>query len=234
MLSIVLVLVYAVMALPTAAIVFPWTMLSHDTRLLFRAGWGVTAAGLRIVGIRVRVTGRQNVPATVACVFMANHTSNLDPAVLLPATPRGSVIFLKKSLMKLPFLHTLMHLAGFIPVDRTGGVEAAKVSIAAARRALAKGLSLVVFPEGTRSADGHLLPFKKGSFQLAMKAGAPIVPVTIDGTGRLMPKGSLRVRRGEAAVHFHPAVWPAHYPDRESLIVAVREAIASGLPADLR
>ncbi len=234
MLSLLLVLVYASMALPAALVVFPWTWITGDKRLLFWAGFGITAAGLRAVGIRTEVVGRALVPTNGACIFMANHTSNLDPPVLLPLTPPFTAIFLKQSLMRIPFLGLVMRTAGFIPVRRDGSVEGAKASIAAALRALREKHSIVIFPEGTRSTDGHLLPFKKGPFHMAMEANVPIVPVSLTGTAALMPKGSLRVRRGTACVQFHAPIQPAEFASREELIAAVRSAIASGLqPAAL-
>lgn len=229
MLSVMLVLVYACMALPAALFVFPWTWITGDKRLFFRAGFGITAAGLRVIGIRTEVIGRELVPEHGACIFMANHVSNLDPPVLLPLTPPFTIIFLKQSLMRIPFLALVMRTAGFIPVRRDGSVEGAKASIAAALRALRQKRPIVTFPEATRSPDGRLLPFKKGPFHLAMQANVPIVPVSLTGTAALMPRGSLRVRRGTAGVRFHAPVYPAGFGSRDDLIAAVRSAIASGL-----
>ncbi len=227
--SIFLLLVYACMALPAALVVFPWTWITGKKRLLFRAGFGITAAGLRAVGIRTVVSGSELVPSHGPCIFMANHTSNLDPPVLLPLTPPFTAIFLKQSLMRIPFLGLVMRTAGFIPVRRDGSIEGAKASIGAALRALRDGRSIVIFPEGTRSPDGRLLPFKKGPFHLAMESHVPIVPVSMTGTAALMPKGSLQVRRGTAHVQFHAPVQSADFQSRDELIAAVRAAIASGL-----
>jgi 1-acyl-sn-glycerol-3-phosphate acyltransferase len=213
------------MALPAAVFVFPWTWITGDKRLLFWAGFGITAAGLRIAGVRTVATGTEHLARGRACLFMANHVSNLDPPVLLPLTPPFTAIFLKQSLMRIPFLSLVMRTAGFIPVRRDGSVEAARSSLVTAQRALEAGRSIVVFPEGTRSSDGHLLPFKRGPFHLAMQSGALVVPVTIRGTAALMPKGSLRVRKGVARVHFHPPLDPRTFASRDDLISAVRAAI---------
>jgi 1-acyl-sn-glycerol-3-phosphate acyltransferase len=142
------------------------------------------------------------------------------------------VIYLKASLMKIPLLGYAMRLAGFIPVRRDGTVESAIASSAAARRELERGSCLVVFPEGTRSLDGALLPFKKGPFFLAMESGAPVVPVSIAGATRMLPKGSTRLRSGTVTVTFHPPLNPADYADKEELMKAVRSAIESGLAAE--
>ncbi len=226
--GLLLVLIWTLLGLPAAIVVLPWTLLARDTRVLLRVGFWITRAGLPLVGIRVVLRGVNNVPHGAA-ILMANHTSNLDPPAFLPNVPGRVVIYLKASLMKIPILGAAMRLAGFIPVQRDGSVESAKASGAAALNALAQGARVVVFPEGTRSRDGRLLPFKKGPFFLAMDSGAPVVPVTITGTHQMLPKGSVRLRKGAVTVTFHPALLPGEFADREALMAAVRAWIESGL-----
>jgi 1-acyl-sn-glycerol-3-phosphate acyltransferase len=139
------------------------------------------------------------------------------------------VIYLKESLMRIPVLGYAMRLAGFIPVRRDGTVESAKAASEAAQRALEQGSCLVLFPEGTRSHDGSLLPFKKGPFFLAMESGAPVMPVSIAGATALLPKGSKKLRSGTITVTFHESLRPANFPDKDALMLAVRNAIESGL-----
>lgn len=212
--------------MPAALVVFPWTLITRDTRLLFRVGFWITRAGLPLVGLRVVVKGFERFPRG-ASIVMANHSSNLDPDVLLPLLPGRVVIYLKASLMKIPVLGYAMRLAGFIPVVRDGSVESAKAASKLARRALEQGSCLVLFPEGTRSRDGSLLPFKKGPFFLAMESGAPVVPVSIAGTTALLPKGSKRLKSGTVTVTFHEPVHPADFADKDALMLAVRNAIES-------
>ncbi len=226
--GLLLILVWTVLAVPAALFVFPWTLITRDTRLLLRVGFWITRAGLPQAGVRVVVKGMNRLPRG-ASIVMANHSSNLDPPVLIPLLPGRVVIYLKASLMKIPLLGYAMRLAGFIPVTRDGSVEAAKASSAAARRELERGSCLVVFPEGTRSQDGALLPFKKGPFFLAMESGAPVVPVSIAGATRMLPKRSTRLRSGTVTVTFHAPLNPADYADKEELMEAVRSAIESGL-----
>jgi 1-acyl-sn-glycerol-3-phosphate acyltransferase len=226
--GLLLILVWTVLAVPAALFVFPWTLIRRDTRLLLRVGFWITRAGLPLVGVRVVVKEMDRLPRG-ASIVMANHSSNLDPPVLIPLLPGRVVIYLKASLMKIPLLGYAMRLAGFIPVLRDGSVQAAKATSAAAQRELERGSCLVVFPEGTRSQDGSLLPFKKGPFFLAMESGAPVVPVSIAGATRMLPKGSMRLRSGTITVTFHAPLNPADYADKEALMEAVRSAILSGL-----
>jgi 1-acyl-sn-glycerol-3-phosphate acyltransferase len=165
---------------------------------------------------------------------MANHVSNLDPPVILPRIPGRTSAFLKRSLMKIPALGYAMKLGEFVPVERAGSVDSARKSVRAARLVLGKGLHITTFVEGTRSVDGHLLPFKKGPFYLAMETGAPCIPVSLYGTETMMAKGSLRIRPGTAHLIFHDPVYPGDFTNREDLLGAVRAAIASGLPEWMR
>jgi 1-acyl-sn-glycerol-3-phosphate acyltransferase len=117
-----------------------------------------------------------------------------------------------------------------VPVDRDGRVESAIESVNVARGVLEKGVHITTFVEGTRSRDGRLLPFKKGPFYLAMEAGAPVIPISIHGTERMMSKGSKRVQPGTAFIMFQQPLDPRAFASREELMEAVRAAIASGLP----
>lgn len=226
--SLFLVLVWTLLALPAALFVFPWTLLTRNTTLLLRVGFWITRTGLRMAGMRVMVHGREWLPRGAA-IIMANHASNLDPPVLIPLMPPRMVLYLKASLMNIPVLGYAFRLAGFIPVLRDGSVAGAKASSAEALRALEQQRYVVVFPEGTRSRGGALLPFKKGPFFLAMDSGAPVIPVSIAGAAGLLPKGSQNLRRGTVTVTFHPPLHPAEYASKEDLMAAVRTAIESGL-----
>jgi 1-acyl-sn-glycerol-3-phosphate acyltransferase len=194
----------------------------------------IVRIGYWLVGIRIIVTGQENVPPNTACIFMANHVSNLDPPALLPRIPGRTSAFIKRELMKIPVFGWGLKLGEFIPVSRDGSASGAQQSVAAARRVLEKGIHITTFVEGTRSPDGRLLPFKKGPFYLAMQTGAPCIPVSIYGTETLMRKGSQRIFPGTAHVVFHPPIHPANFATREELMEAVREAIASGLPEWMR
>jgi len=220
-------------ALPAAAIGIPWALVFGDIGLLYRWSMWIMRTGLKLGRIHIAVVGREQVPDR-PCIFMANHVSNLDPPILMPLFPFRTSFFLKRSLIRIPILGWGMRLADFIPVDRDGRLESARESVKVGQRVLASGVSITTFPEGTRSRDGKMLPFKKGAFYLAMESGAPVVPVSICGSEQMMTKGSLRILPGTAKVTFHPALDPQTFATREELMAAVREAIASGLPEWMR
>jgi 1-acyl-sn-glycerol-3-phosphate acyltransferase len=227
-------LCYAVLSPIAALIGFPWTWITGDITFLYRSSMWIAVTGLRLAGISIHVTGQENIPRGTACIFMANHVSNLDPPVFLPAIPGRTAVFIKKALVRIPFIGRAMLMGGFVPVERSGSREAAKESIRQATAVLATGVHITSFPEGTRSRTGQLLPFKKGPFYLAQQTGAPIVPASIHGTEGMMRKGSLKVTPGDAYVHFHPPIVASAYETREELIAAVRAAITSSLPEWMR
>lgn len=232
--ALVLLTTIIVLGAPSGLLFIPWAAVTGDALPLYKATLAIVRIGFRIIGIHVNVTGREKVPPHTACIFMANHVSNLDPPALLPRIPGRTSAFIKSSLMKIPVFGWGLKLGEFIPVSRDGSIAGAQESVAAARRVLEKGLHITSFVEGTRSPDGRMLPFKKGPFYLAMQTGAPCIPVSIYGTEKLMGKGSLRIRPGTAYVVFHPAIYPASFATREDLLKAVRSAVASGLPEWMR
>lgn len=232
--SLLLFATFVILAIPTAIIFIPWSILTGDVLPLYNATQMIVRTGYFLARIRVEVKGRELLPKNTACIFMANHVSNLDPPALIPNIPGRTSAFLKRSLMHIPVLGWGFKQGEFIPVDRSGDKESAQESVAEARRVLAKGVHITVFVEGTRSRDGRMLPFKKGPFYLAEETGAPCVPVSIWGTEKMMSKGSMRIHPGTAHVTFHPPLNPTDFETREELMAAVRVAIASGLPDWMR
>lgn len=222
------------LGIPASIVCIPWAVITGNALPLYNAALVVARIGLSMARIKVEVEGRVNIPAHTACIFMANHVSNLDPPALIPRIPGRTSIFVKRSLMRIPVLGYAFRLGELIPVDRDGRVESARQSVDAAREVLADGLHITTFVEGTRSRDGRLLPFKKGPFYLAMETGAPCVPVSIHGTETMMRKGSMGIQPGTAHIQFHPALDPADFETREELTAAVRASIASGLPEWMR
>jgi 1-acyl-sn-glycerol-3-phosphate acyltransferase len=223
-----------VLGIPAAIIFLPWSMITGNVLPLYNAAQTIVRVGYSLARIRVEVDGRELIPKNTACIFMANHVSNLDPPALIPNIPGRTSAFLKRSLMRIPVLGWGFKLGEFIPVDRSGDRESAQESVAEARQVLTRGVHITTFVEGTRSRDGRMLPFKKGPFYLAMETGAPCVPVSIWGTEKMMSKGSIRIHPGTAHVIFHAPINPANFQTREDLMAAVREAIASALPEWMR
>jgi 1-acyl-sn-glycerol-3-phosphate acyltransferase len=193
----------------------------------------ITRSGLSIAGVRVEVEGLEQIDPDATYIFMCNHVSNLDPPILIPKLPRRTSVLVKKELFQVPILGRAMLMADLVPVDRRNR-EAAVNSMKEAEQVMARGLNMTVFPEGTRSRDGRLLPFKKGPFYLAMDSGIPIVPVTILGSELLMPKGSSTIHPGVVTLKFHAPISPTQFAEKEELIAAVRREIASALPPALR
>ena len=158
--------------------------------------WVILKSG----GVSFSVNGLSHIDPRQQYVFMVNHQSNIDIPVLVQSLPAFQLRWIaKKELLWVPFFGWALWAAKHITVDRSDRFNALG-SLKKARQRMKSGISLVVFPEGTRSGDGHLLPFKRGGFLLAVKTLTPIVPVTISGSGMILPKGDWRLRGGKIAV----------------------------------
>jgi 1-acyl-sn-glycerol-3-phosphate acyltransferase len=216
-------------SLITALIGFPALYLTGRIDLLWNLSLWAARSGYRLAGIRVRTVGREHLEPNRAYLFIANHTSNLDPPVITSLLGRRVAIIAKQELFKIPLFGRAMRASSFVPVNRADPRSAVE-SVTNAAHVLQSGLGMLVFPEGTRSRDGRLLPFKKGPFELAMLAGVPVVPITIAGTHEAWPKGRMALHAGEIVVHFHPPVDPHQFQRREELLAAVRATIQSALP----
>jgi 1-acyl-sn-glycerol-3-phosphate acyltransferase len=220
-----LALYIIVVGLPVIA----YSLLSGTSDFLYRAGkWGI-GASMRLAGVRVRAEGVENIPPGV-CVFAANHVSNLDPPAALLGVPRRISFLAKKEVFNVPVVRTALRLGKIVPVDREHA-EAAIASIDQAVGILREGISFFVFPEGTRSRDGSLKAFKKGTFVMAIRAGVPVVPVSILGSRERMPKGTLATVPGEILLRFSAPIDSTQFAvdEREELLERVRAAVAAGL-----
>jgi 1-acyl-sn-glycerol-3-phosphate acyltransferase len=207
--------------------------LTGSVDLLWKLSVWAGVAGYRLCGIRVRVVRQEKLEDGRAYLFLSNHASNLDPPVITPLLGQRISIMAKQELFKIPFLGRAMRAAGFVAVNRSDNRTAIR-SIRDAIGVLQSGRGMLVFPEGTRSRDGKLLPFKKGPFLLAMEAGVPVVPITITGSHEAWPKGKISLHPGEIVVHFHAPIDPRQFARKEELLVAVRAAIHSALPESYR
>ncbi len=224
---------YAVLILLLAPVILLCMVVGVRDPLIAIGLWAVRV-GRRVLGIKVEAEGLDRVAPGTPYVFMPNHSSFMDgPLVmmLIPGTPR---VILKRSILRIPFLGLGMRHVGFVPVDRKG-TEGGKRSIArAAALVRERGYSFLIFPEGTRTRDGKLQPFRRGGFFLALASGAPIVPVTIRGTFALMPKGQWHARRGRVRIIFHEPVPVAGVAPETMgpLMEAVQRAVLSGMESE--
>jgi 1-acyl-sn-glycerol-3-phosphate acyltransferase len=165
---------------------------------LLERGWARSI--LCVAGVRVSVE-REAAAAAPPCLLLCNHQSNLDAICLAPHLPAGTIFVAKKSLRRVPLLGWAMWAAGFVFIDRRDRRSAA-ASLQHAADRVRGGTPLLIFPEGTRSPDGRLLPFKRGAFHVAVAARVPIVPIAISGTGSLMPPGHLGIAAGPVRLRF--------------------------------
>jgi 1-acyl-sn-glycerol-3-phosphate acyltransferase len=209
-----------------------FTLVTKSATLMYWTGVKLVVYVTRIAGEKVTVEGRENIPAGV-CVFAANHTSNADAPAIVGAIPRRIAILGRKSLFDIPVVGTAFRLAKFVPVDRENR-DAALGSIKEAVEYIREGFSFLVYPEGTRSPDGRLHRFKKGSFAMAIEAGIPIVPVACSGAHRIMKKNSLIIRPGNVTVRFAKPIDASAYSieQRDELAQRVHDAVAAELPED--
>lgn len=198
------------------------------------ACWGLRLT-LRLAGVRVELRGEENIPRGCPCLYMANHQSNIDPVVLVTRLPPRVAMMAKKQVFSIPVLRTALRLADFVRVDREDR-EAARASVEEAVKTLERGVPLLVFPEGTRSPDGRLQAFRHGVFVLALRAGVPIVPISLAGAARIMPKKRWEIYPGLVRVTIHPAVETRgrSLEERQRLAEEVRALVASALPEDQR
>ncbi len=206
--TILLVLFYIVLVIAiTPFIIF--CMLTGLRQPLVAVGlWAMRVSRL-ILGIKIEAHGLERLGPGTPSVIMPNHASFLDGPLIMLFIPGAARAILKKSVLRIPIVGTAMRFVGFVPVDRKGA-EGGKKSIARAVSLMTKrGYSFLIFPEGTRTRDGRLGPFHRGGFFLALASGAPIIPVTISGTRKLMPKGQWFARRGTVRAVFHEPVTAA-------------------------
>jgi 1-acyl-sn-glycerol-3-phosphate acyltransferase len=187
---------------------------------------------LLTLGVGVEVAGADQAPAGPA-IYAANHGSALDIPILLAHLPADFRIIHKRSLYLIPVLGWSLWFAGHIGIDRRHPFRARR-SLETAARMMREGASLAVFPEGTRSPDAEVRPFKRGSFVLAVEAGVPVVPVSLIGVKRVIPRGIGTLRPGAVRMTIHPPVATAGRTVDGALALAgeVRRIVASGCQED--
>ena len=187
----------------------------------------IWARGILYVSrIRVKVNGLNQIDPTQSYVYMSNHQSNFDIPVLLAHLPVQFRWLAKAELFKIPLFGRAMQGAGYVKIDRFNQ-ESAFQSIKEAAAKMKDGVSVMIFPEGTRSRDGRIRPFKKGGFIMAVDAGVPIVPIVLQGTWSIMEKSSLQINTGDVVMNLEKPIATTNYSrqNKDELIEAVRRVI---------
>ena len=211
-----------------------FTVLTRNPNPLYWTALKGVLFFVRAVGVRIKVKGVERIPKGTV-IFAANHTSAADAPAVVGAIPRRIAILLKRSLFGYPIVGQAFHLAQFIPVDRFNR-DSAITSLEQATEAIKNGQSFLIYPEGTRSPDGRLQEFKKGTAVMAIKAGVPLVPIACSNAHRIMRKREMRIYPGEILVEFLSPIDSSQYTfeQREALNQRLHDELAGGLPPDQR
>ena len=201
---------------------------SGDSVLALARLWSRVILG--VPGVKLEVKMHAPLQPGRPYVFMPNHASMVDIWAVFVAIPATFRFIAKKQLSRIPLFGWAMAAGRFIFIDRQNAASARRTVAEAARR-IRSGQSVVIFPEGTRTRDGRLLPFKKGGFHLAMDSGVDIVPVAIKGSREIMPRGATLIRAGTVTVEVGEPIPTAGLKngDRDALIAKVRGRVAEML-----
>ncbi len=195
--------------------------------------WTIAPGYIRMMawlfGIRRSLEGWEDLPLEIregrqAAIFVGNHTSLLDPPLIIATLPSHPVFMAKRELAYVPFLGWVIWLADFIFINRNHRSDAIK-SLGLAARRIHDGQSIVAFPEGTRSRTGDLLPFKKGVFNLAWEAKVPLIPVAILGGRHILPADDWRVSPGPYHLCIGHPINPQEYPNAKALRLALQAGV---------
>lgn len=189
------------------------------------AAWLWSPVLMRGAGARLEVSGQDNVDFSKPHMLVVNHQSMIEICALFMAVPVPLRFMLKSSLGRVPFLGWYTHAMGMVVLQR-GKSRAVASELARAAELLRAGHSLAAFPEGTRSRDGSVGPFKSGAFRAAVAAGVPVVPVAVEGSGRVMPPDGFRIRPGRIRLAFGQPIRTDHLDKRDSRELARRSADA--------
>lgn len=217
-----IVIIYSLLIAILSLLVFPIDYNRKVSGSLMRI-W--TRAVLVIYGIKVNVTGAENITPGEGKIYISNHASYLDIFVQLAKLPDGVRMVYKKEINIVPLLGWAMAAAGFVSIDRKN-VRSAMRSLDKAAERIKKGLSIVIYPEGTRTRDGSVGEFKRGMFYLAEKSEADIVPVTLSNSFELMPGGSARVKSGVINMVIGK---PLKYKNDKGFLNEIRDIVISNL-----
>jgi len=223
-------------------IIYAWTILSTvifgllaiTVAFFSKTGEGVHHVArawakciLWVSGVRIQTHGFDPGLIGQSCIFMSNHQSNYDIPVLYCGLPVQFRWLAKAELFRIPIFGRSMRSAGYVSIDRSNRKSAFR-SLAKAAEMIRSGTSVMIFPEGTRSSDGKLLPFKKGGFVLAVAAGVPIIPIIISGTHKIMPKGRLMISRRHVRIDVGEPIQSSAYTrkTKDDMMMHVQAAMS--------
>jgi 1-acyl-sn-glycerol-3-phosphate acyltransferase len=210
------------------AMIFALTDRSHT--LYFKLSKYFSGGVLWLSGIKLEVTGLENFDKNKTYVFVSNHSSQFDIVVLQKTIPNRMAMVFKKELAKIPFFGWQLKMGPYVMIDRENYEKALKSIEEAKEKMQKQNISIVVFAEGTRSKTGDIQPFKRGAFRLATQVGYPIIPTTIVGSNKIMPKGTYRLKKGTIKVHFDKSIPTEGVKSRQEeidLMNRVREVIVA-------
>lgn len=228
--SALLVIVFLILTLFAIPVLLVSALFGFRDAFLAYWQW-MMRVGRFILGIDVEAAGLDRLDRGTPYVFMSNHVSFLDGPLLMTVLDRPARVIVKRFVFRIPVLGLGMRFSGSVLLDREGAGAGRRSIARAAQSIKEKGYSFLIYPEGTRSFDGKLLPFRRGGFFLALESGAPVVPVTVRGTCELMPHGQWLVRKGRVRIVFHEPV-PVTGLTVETIpefMEKVRAAVSSGL-----
>lgn len=208
------------------ALIFALTDRSHT--LYFKLSKYFSGGVLWLSGIKLEIKGLENLDKKKTYVFVSNHSSQYDIVVLQKTIPNRMAMIFKKELAKIPFFGWQLYLGPYVMIDRENYEKALKSIDEAKQKMQKQNISIVVFAEGTRSKTGEIQPFKRGAFRLATQVGYPIIPTTIVGSNKIMPKGTYKLKRGTIKVHFDKPITSGENVTRQQeieLMNRVREIV---------
>jgi 1-acyl-sn-glycerol-3-phosphate acyltransferase len=216
----------------TMAILISWTGGNADT--IHKIGRIWAKCLLSAANIKVTVKGISSMNPRRSCIYMPNHMSNLDIPVLQAYLPVQFRWLAKAELFKIPVFGQAMQRAGYISIDRSDRKSAIQ-SLHKAAKIIKEGVSVIIFPEGTRSRNHRIQPFKKGGFVLAIDSGVPIVPITIRGTWPIMHKKRMRIKPGNVVVEIAKPIESSKYTreTKDDLMDKVRNIIMESFKEEL-
>lgn len=196
--------------------------------LVFKTVQNWARSLVNLAGTKINVIGEENIPKNEAVVFVSNHQGNFDIPILLGYLNKHKAFIAKKEITKMPIISTWMKYMNCVFMDRED-IRQSLQSINQGIEYIKEGYSMVIFPEGTRSIDGQLGEFKPGSLRLASKSGAPIVPITIKGSNKIMGKNSFIIKPADVDVIISAPIYPTSVKDTNKLTEIIRDIIKGHL-----